>query len=113
MSSPTSDCPFCRPAAERLFHVGEGVLGLWDAFPASPNHALLVPKRHVATWFDASPAERRELMEAIDVARAKILERAKPDGWNVGFNVGTAGGQTVFHLHVHVLGGRPMTWPPG
>lgn len=79
------------------------MLGLWDGFPASPHHALLVPKRHVATWFDASPEERRELTEAIDIARARILERASPDGYNVGFNVGSAGGQTVFHLHVHVI----------
>ena len=104
-------CPFCRPDAARVFHAGERVLGLWDLHPASPHHALLIPKRHVATWFDATPDERRELTDAIDIARAKILERAKPDGWNVGFNAGAAGGQTVFHLHVHVLGGRMQGMP--
>jgi diadenosine tetraphosphate (Ap4A) HIT family hydrolase/HKD family nuclease len=81
------------------------VLGLWDAFPVSPGHALLVPKRHVATWFDATKEEQAELVAAIDIARAAIDRRlhGQPDGYNIGVNVGRAAGQTVFHLHVHVI----------
>jgi diadenosine tetraphosphate (Ap4A) HIT family hydrolase len=96
-------CPFCFPEASRIFHAGELVLGLWDGYPVSPGHALLVPRRHVETWFDATAAERNELTGAVEAARAAILRRHRPDGFNIGVNVGAAGGQTVFHLHVHVI----------
>ena len=96
-------CPFCHPDPDRVFHEGERVLALWDAFPASPGHALVVMRRHVAGWFDATGEERRELLEAVDVARARIEESHAPDGYNIGINVGAAAGQTVFHLHVHVI----------
>ncbi len=96
-------CPFCRPEAERLFYVGQHVLGLWDGFPVSPGHALLVPKRHVATWFEATGEERAELLAAIEPARAAIEQRHQPDGFNLGVNIGAAAGQTVPHLHVHLI----------
>lgn len=99
-------CPFCNPPAERIFHAGHRVRGIWDAFPVAPGHALLVPKRHVADWFGASPEERAELAEATLTAQRRILKRAgasPPDGFNVGINAGEAAGQTVFHLHVHVI----------
>lgn len=102
-SSATVDCPFCEVAPERVFHEGRLVRGLWDGFPVSPGHALLVPRRHVATWFDASDDERRELAEAIEPAREAILLRHRPDGFNVGMNLGAAAGQTVPHLHLHVI----------
>lgn len=98
-----SICPFCKPERCRVFHEDELVVGLWDGFAVSPGHALLVPKRHVETWFDASPEEQAALTQAIAVARARILERFNPDGFNIGINVGRAAGQTVFHLHVHVI----------
>ena len=87
-----------------MFHEGTLVLGLWDAFPVSPGHALIVPRRHVAAWFDASDEERAALNDAIAVARSAIEAAGhRPDGFNVGFNVGTAAGQTVPHLHVHLI----------
>jgi ATP adenylyltransferase len=102
MSEP---CPFCHPDPAWVFHEGEGVVALWDAFPASPGHALVVPRRHVAGWFDATRAEQRELLEAVDVARARIEASHAPDGYNIGVNVGAAAGQTVFQA------GSPA--PPG
>ncbi len=96
-------CPFCYPDAKRIFHSGPLVLGLWDAFPVNPGHALLVPKRHVATWFDATDEEKAELISAVDVARKEILARHQPDGFNIGVNIDEAAGQTVFHLHLHVI----------
>jgi superfamily II DNA or RNA helicase/HKD family nuclease/diadenosine tetraphosphate (Ap4A) HIT family hydrolase len=86
-----------------VFYSGERVLGIWDAFPASPGHALLTPRRHVADWFDASPEEQAELLRAVAVAKASIEMEHRPDGYNIGINVGRAAGQTVFHLHVHVI----------
>jgi superfamily II DNA or RNA helicase/diadenosine tetraphosphate (Ap4A) HIT family hydrolase len=104
-------CPFCPPASEHVFHAGELVLGLWDAFPVSSGHALLVPRRHVATWWDATPDEQQELLAALAVARAEILKRYQPDGFNIGMNLGAAAGQTVFHLHVHVIPRYPGDVP--
>lgn len=116
---PAPGCPFCSADPARVFHRGDLVLGLWDGFPVSPGHALLVPRRHVPTWFDASPDEVAALAAAVAIAREAVVARISrddlrgdaagpaivrpPDGWNVGVNVGAAGGQTVFHLHVHVI----------
>jgi diadenosine tetraphosphate (Ap4A) HIT family hydrolase len=102
-------CPFCQIDPARLFLATDSLVGLWDAFPVSPGHALLVPRRHVATWFDASEAEQLALAAAVGEARALIEARCRdrgeplPDGYNVGFNAGEAAGQTVFHAHVHVI----------
>ena len=78
-------CPFCFPDAGRIFHVGDLVLGLWDGYPVSPGHALLVPRRHVSSWFEATPDERSELVAATDIARQAILSRMVS---NIGVNVG-------------------------
>ncbi len=99
-------CPFCNPDASRVFHAGKLVLGLWDGFPVTPGHALLITKRHVASFFDTTPEERAELVEATFLARAMILERQRspaPEAFNLGVNVGASAGQTVFHLHLHVI----------
>ena len=96
-------CPFCPPDPERVFHEGQLAVGLWDAMPVSPGHALLVARRHVTSWFEASEPERAELMAGVEIARRAIERLHRPDGYNVGINVGAAAGQTVFHLHVHVI----------
>jgi diadenosine tetraphosphate (Ap4A) HIT family hydrolase len=57
-------CPFCFPEATRIFHAGPLVLSLWDGFPVAPGHALLIPRRHVADWFEATPEEQAELTAA-------------------------------------------------
>jgi ATP adenylyltransferase len=98
------DCAFCAlDGSERVFFEDNLIRALWDGFPVSPGHALVVPRRHVANWFDASLEEQAALMRGLDVARARILERYQPDGFNIGINVGEAAGQTVFHLHLHLI----------
>lgn len=105
----SGNCPFCDVEADRIFLATSAVLGFWDLFPVSPGHALLIPRRHVETWFDASSEEQSALLNAIAAAREAIERRAteqgrpRPDGYNVGFNAGEAAGQTVFHAHVHVI----------
>ena len=97
------DCPFCEPCSERVFYRDALVVGLWDAFPVTTGHALLVPVRHVPTWFESSMEERSALMRAVDAARLAIEASQPVDGYNIGINNGSAAGQTVFHLHVHVI----------
>jgi superfamily II DNA or RNA helicase/diadenosine tetraphosphate (Ap4A) HIT family hydrolase/HKD family nuclease len=98
-----TECPFCRPAEARVFYRDALVFGLWDAYPVTPGHALLIPTRHVETWFDATLEERLALLRAIDVARAAIDTGFGAEGYNIGINSGASAGQTVFHLHVHVI----------
>ena len=74
-----------------------------DGFPVSEGHTLVITKRVVPTWFDATDDERRAVMELVDTVRAQLDEEFHPDGYNVGFNAGSAAGQTVMHLHVHVI----------
>jgi HKD family nuclease/diadenosine tetraphosphate (Ap4A) HIT family hydrolase len=86
-----------------VFYRSSLVTGLWDAHPVTPEHALLIPVRHVKDWFDATIEERTALMRAVDVARVAIESRVRADGYNIGINCGEAAGQTVFHLHIHVI----------
>ena len=74
-----------------------------DRYPVTKGHTLVVTRRLVATWFDATPDEQRALLSLVDDLKASLDRDLKPDGYNVGFNAGTAAGQTVPHLHVHVI----------
>jgi len=96
-------CPFCNPDRDRIVLETELVVGLWDGFPVSPGHALLVPKRHVATWSDASSAEQAAVTQNISDLQRHIEKQYQPDGYNIGINSGAAAGQTVPHLHLHVI----------
>ncbi|NTX35050.1 DEAD/DEAH box helicase family protein [Myxococcus sp. CA033] len=74
-----------------------------DGSPVSPGHTLVIPRRSVATWFDATAEEQRALFELVDEVKRGLDTQLRPDGYNLGINVGVAAGQTVFHLHVHVI----------
>jgi len=104
-------CPFCNPDPQRVFLRLRHVFALWDGFPVTDGHALIVPYRHVPTWFDASNTERAELFSAIDAVCSIIRERGGIDGFNFGVNVGAAAGQTVPHLHQHVIPRRTGDMP--
>lgn len=98
-----ADSPFVNPDPERVFYQSDLVIGLWDGFPVSPGHALIVPRRVVATWFEATREEQVAILDGVEAAKSAIEKRLTPDGYNIGINVGAAGGQTIFHLHVHVI----------
>jgi superfamily II DNA or RNA helicase/HKD family nuclease/diadenosine tetraphosphate (Ap4A) HIT family hydrolase len=101
---PSLVCPFCTIDSSRVFLRLTHVFAMWDGFPVTPGHALVVPHRHVATWFDASDEERAELFGAIEAVCAAIRATHGPvDDFNFGVNVGPAAGQTVPHLHLHVI----------
>ncbi|EMI22085.1 type III restriction protein res subunit [Rhodopirellula maiorica SM1] len=97
--------PFLCVPPEDWIASNELAFAIFDGFPVAPGHSLVVTKRLVATWFDATPAEQAALMELVNVVKQKLDEtlRPKPDGYNVGFNAGSAAGQTVDHVHVHVI----------
>ena len=113
-----ADCLFCKiiegqiPA--KLVHQDELCIGFLDINPQAPLHALFVPKRHVATLTDAT-VEDRELLGHLMFCAAKVArEKGHTDaGYRVVMNTNRAAGQTVFHVHLHLLAGRPLTWPPG
>jgi superfamily II DNA or RNA helicase/diadenosine tetraphosphate (Ap4A) HIT family hydrolase len=97
-------CPFCDPLPEdRVLYRDDLVSALWDGFPVSPGHALLITRRHVADWFEATDEERSALIRALSLVKAEVERRYAPNGFNVGVNAGAASGQTIFHLHVHLI----------
>jgi diadenosine tetraphosphate (Ap4A) HIT family hydrolase len=100
---PDADCDFCRIDRARVAWSSPLALALWDAFPVSPGHALIVPRRHAASWSDLTADEKAAILEGVDAVRALIDERHRPAGYNVGFNDGAAAGQTVMHFHLHVI----------
>jgi histidine triad (HIT) family protein len=109
-------CVFCQIAAGEIpatvVKRGDGMLAFRDLNPQAPTHLLVIPTDHTASLNDARDARTLGglLAFAREVARAEgIAER----GYRVVVNTNPDGGQTVFHLHLHVLGGRPMKWPPG
>lgn len=82
-----------------------------DGYPVSPGHGLLIPRRHVQSFFDLSGEEQSDLLGLLGRARAALQAQHQPDGFNIGINDGSAAGQTVMHLHVHLIpryaGDRP------
>jgi histidine triad (HIT) family protein len=112
-----SDCVFCRIVAGEIpatrIHEDDLVVAIRDINPQAPTHVLLMPVAHVASAADLTDADGpllgRLFAVAADLARREGLD----NGWRVVSNVGPDGGQSVDHLHLHLLGGRPMAWPPG
>ena len=113
-----TDCLFCKFVSGELetnvVHNDEHVLAFRDINPQAPTHALIVPRQHVATINDIQP-EHKEVVGALFVAAREIAasEGFADDGYRVVMNCNDAAGQTVFHLHLHILGGRRLSWPPG
>lgn len=94
-------CPFCDVAEAVLSNAL--ALARYDRYPVNPGHLLVHTRRHVDTYFEATQAERAALFELIDAAKALLDERFQPAGYNIGINVGAAAGQTIAHLHVHLI----------
>jgi len=96
-------CPFCTIEPTRVYAANELAIALADNFPVNPGHTLIVPRRHLVSLFDATEEERAALFDLLDESRRKLLEERNPDGFNIGINDGAAAGQTVFHLHIHLI----------
>jgi diadenosine tetraphosphate (Ap4A) HIT family hydrolase len=97
------DCPFCSLPQSRILHDGSWTLTFRDAFPVSLGHTLIVPKRHVQSFFELEEHEVNELMIFLKKEKDSLVKELHPDGFNIGVNDGAAAGQTVPHLHVHLI----------
>ncbi len=98
-----SDCIFCRRDRLEVTAENELALAFKDSCPVSDGHSLVIPKRHVETYFDACPEEHAAISSLVGQVRRLLQEDLSPDGYNIGANVGEAAGQTVFHFHIHVI----------
>jgi histidine triad (HIT) family protein len=113
-----SDCLFCRIASGEiqtgLLHSSENVLAFRDINPQAPTHILLIPRQHVPSVRELVP-EQAPMVSELLAAAAQLArdEGIDESGWRLVTNVGDDAGQSVPHLHFHLLGGRPMAWPPG
>jgi len=98
-----NDCVFC--SLPKTVNIAENELAraFFDKYPVSPGHVLIVLKRHVANLFEATEEEMASIRNLLGRVKAQIDEQFHPDGYNVGANVGEVAGQTIFHLHVHVI----------
>lgn len=96
-------CPFCNLEPERIRHESESFYVIRDGFPISPGHTLIIPKQHIASVFELTEQAFTELYALLDWAKSDIEKEFTPDGYNIGINDGPAAGQTVPHLHVHVI----------
>lgn len=96
-------CPFCSLSGDDVVGGNAFHSLIRDRFPVSPGHSLIIPKRHVASLFELTAVEFSALHELLHLAREQLDAQYQPAGYNVGVNVGAAAGQTVFHLHVHVI----------
>lgn len=97
------DCVFCQVPKGHHVMENEFFYVLHDKYPVSPGHVLIVPKRHVETIFELDQEEKQALLVLMERAKAVIEEERKPDGFNFGINQGEAAGQTIAHLHLHVI----------
>jgi len=117
MTDPTVNCLFCRiirgeiPA--KKVHEDDHVFAFEDIQPQAPTHVLIIPKKHFAGLKEAQSADAEIIgrchLAAADIARQRKIEQ----GYRTVLNVGPGAGQSVFHLHVHLIGGRALAWPPG
>lgn len=100
---PAVACPFCRPDTHRILFAEDLAFAYRDGHPVSPGHTLIVAKRHVGSWFDLLEDERAAVSRLLDATRERIVADHHPDGFNLGINDGAAAGQTVPHLHIHLI----------
>lgn len=111
-----ADCLFCRIVADEIpadvVFEDETVIAFRDINPRAPTHVLAIPRRHLDSIADVTDADA-DLLAALFSAMRHVAEDAGLKGYRIVSNVGAESGQTVFHLHFHLLGGRAMSWPPG
>jgi diadenosine tetraphosphate (Ap4A) HIT family hydrolase len=102
VTDPTA-CPFCSLRRAIVLLEKPLAYAKQDGYPITEGHALVIPRRHVATFFETTAGERQAMLELLDEAKALLDAKYRPDGYNIGINNGAAAGQTVMHLHIHII----------
>ena len=117
MTDAAADCLFCRIVAGEVpsdrVHEDDEVIAFRDVNPQAPTHVLVIPRRHIPDAHALTDADAGLLVRLFGVVQRVADEAGLGRGYRVVTNVGAESGQSVFHLHFHLLGGRPMAWPPG
>lgn len=96
-------CPFCAAEIPGVILANDHAVAVYDGFPVTPGHSLIIPRRHMASFFEASREERTALLDLLEEMRTLLQMEHNPDGFNIGINDGAAAGQTVMHLHIHLI----------
>jgi len=96
-------CAFCTLPSARVIDENATAMVIRDGYPVSPGHTLLIPKRHTGSFFDLSTQERDDMLALLDCSKRVLDAELQPQGYNIGINDGAAAGQTVPHLHVHLI----------
>jgi diadenosine tetraphosphate (Ap4A) HIT family hydrolase len=97
------ECPFCNPEISRIVMANDYAFAIYDSLPVNPGHTLIIPRRHIASLFEGTKEERDALFDLMTEMRQLVLDERKPDGFNIGINDGAAAGQTINHLHIHLI----------
>ena len=98
-----NSCPFCNPSKEDIILKNDLCYAKFDKYPVNKGHILIIPFRHFDNYFDATKEEKMALIELIDKAKQYLDKNFKPDGYNIGINVGKTAGQTIMHVHIHII----------
>lgn len=96
-------CPFCHVRPDEIVSGVDLAYVRRDGYPVSKGHTLIIPRRHVRSLFDCTAEERQALLTLLEQAKAALDRTLRPDGYNIGINDGAAAGQTVMHLHIHLI----------
>jgi diadenosine tetraphosphate (Ap4A) HIT family hydrolase len=96
-------CPFCTLPAERVADRNELAVSIRDAYPVALGHTLVIPTRHVVSFFELDATEQAAMLELLRRARQRLQQEFAPDGYTIGINDGPAAGQTVPHVHLHLI----------
>lgn len=117
MSTPETDCIFCRIVAGEVpatvVHETATTFAFRDLSPQAPTHVLVVPRTHVANAAELADVEPGTMADLVAAAAEVAQAEGVGAGYRLVFNTGADAGQTVFHAHLHLIGGRSLTWPPG
>ena len=109
--SPHAPCTFCTLLADRVLFQNDLAIAVRDAYPVARGHTLVIPKRHVASFFDATEPERSAMLSLLDMAQRQLQSEFDPAGYTIGINDGAAAGQTIAHLHLHLIPRYPGDRP--
>lgn len=101
--STQTTCSFCTPDSSKAILANAHSIAVSDGYPVTQGHSLIIPKRHIASFFEATREEQASMLDLLAETRELLLKERNPDGFNIGINDGTAAGQTVMHLHIHLI----------